>query len=88
MITKSEEEKWYDSAYPWDMAECGLCLVMHLSNPCSEHADLKAAVEKTGLVAVIEGDKGVTDRILVNNYSAAVEIRERFKNCWPEESKG
>jgi hypothetical protein len=51
-MIKTELNKWRESEYPYDLAECGCCATHHYSAVCShpKHAEMRQEAKELGLL--------------------------------------
>jgi hypothetical protein len=72
----TEDEKWYAQQYPWELADCGMCLTMHADFQCEHHPDLSTAASTAEIPYPAEKVWGKPT--LEDKREEAVVIREQF----------
>ncbi len=75
----TEETRWYEAVYPWDMASCRRCISMHASSGCSdpEHAELSKAARAAGLTGACPS-LGKT----LSMRGTALKLRQEFSHLY------
>ena len=75
----TEKERYYRAEYPYDLAECGLCLLMHKHDPCQDHKHAEIGrVAKEILPGGEIWSKSGTRRTFTN-------LRELFRDFYPQQ---
>ena len=78
----SEEEKWFEGEYPYDLATCGRCLTHHKLGFCglAEHEEMvRAALELLPSAPGNGSADELADRKVFTN------LRELFRHFYPQQ---
>jgi len=73
----TEEDMYFAAQYPYDLAECGFCLLMHKWGCCkdSRHVEMSRMVKES----IPHGGIGTEKREVYTN------LRELFRDFYPQQ---